>query len=620
MLLACITLAGAAHIPAFDIDTTCSEFDRFVTYVNRARAGSPDYGYSATDAAILYKVTGDTSYARLAIATVEEQVTAAESSITAAARPDVAFDSYLYVGEMIRDVALTYDWAYDRLTPAQRTRWRAYADQAIYNVWNPSSAVWGSTSFPWSGWSIDNPGNNYHYSFLEATMYWAVASQNQTWMDYVRDNKLPPLISYFQGLPGGGSLEGTGYGTSHKRLFELYGFWKSATGQDLAAQSTHCRKSIDYWRHATVPTLDYFAPIGDQARVSDAPLYDYQRALVVRAILQSPGTPEAGRGMWWLNHISIRQMSSAFNLKDNIYRLPDPEVRSTDLAYYAPVLGDLFARTSWDTNAVWLHMKAGLFEESHAHEDQGSFSIYHNGWQAVTENIHTHSGIQQGTEVHNVIRFVKSDSTVIGQAPSSSRACSLSYQDDGQVLTARADLSNAYANEPNVNTWIRRLVFDRSANVITVRDSFSLVAANARAVWQLNTPTQPVVSGDSVIVGDLVVKSLDAAVQTLLLEWSTVDADEYRSGWKIELSRTDAAMVFNVRIRVTTPSTWVPQAVRPVRRVSSGRGASMPVCHLSVYALNGVRMDGSVAGPAGLRVVRFGAGQGSAARGVVVVR
>ena len=44
MLLACITLAGAAHIPAFDIDTTCSEFDRFVTYVNRARAGSPDYG------------------------------------------------------------------------------------------------------------------------------------------------------------------------------------------------------------------------------------------------------------------------------------------------------------------------------------------------------------------------------------------------------------------------------------------------------------------------------------------------------------------------------------------------------------------------------------------------
>ena len=115
---------------------------------------------------------------------------------------------------MLRDVALVYDWCSPLLTAQQRTRWEAYADQAVWNVWNYANASWGGNPFPWSGWSVDNPGNNYHYSFLEATMYWAFAADRQTWIDFLTDVKFPAVVAYFQGLPGGGSREGTGYGVS----------------------------------------------------------------------------------------------------------------------------------------------------------------------------------------------------------------------------------------------------------------------------------------------------------------------------------------------------------------------------------------------------------------------
>jgi hypothetical protein len=557
-----------ASIPPFPIDTTSSEYTRFVAYVDRALAGNPDYGYSPSDAMIRYSLTGNTAYADLAITEVDAQVRAAESTIALGQRPEVAFDSYLYVGDLISALALTYDWAFSRLTPTQKTRWKAYADQAIYNVWNPTQAAWGGTPMTWSGWSINNPGNNYHYSFLEATMYWAVASQNQQWLDFVRNQKATPLTTYFSTIPGGGSLEGTGYGTSHKRLFDIYGFWKSATAQDLAAQSTHCANSIDYWVHATVPTLQRFAPIGDQARVSDAPLYDYQRALVLKAVLLNPGTQQAGRGMWWLNNITPRQMSGSFNLRDAIYRLPDAPVKPTALVYQSPKVGDLFARASWDTAATWLHVKAGLFVESHAHQDQGSFSIYNRNWLAVTENIHTHSGIEQGTSVHNVLRFeTENASDTIDQSQSDS-AAHVSYQDDGRVLSVSADLSNMYLRESRIQSWKRRLVFDRSANTVIVNDTCGFQTASINAIWQLNTPVQPLVQGDSVVAGTLVVKPLDADAQVRVQEWHALHSgdaawtSEYLSGWKVEITRPNTATTFSVRLRVNAASTWTPAGVR----------------------------------------------------------
>src|SRR5262249_5487690 len=153
---------------------------------------------------------------------------------------------------------------------------------------------------------------NYHFSFLRATMLWALASQNMDWFTFLQTQKFPPLVAYYDQLPGGGSREGTGYGTAQKNLFENYRMWEASTGENLARLTRHAEDTIDYWVHATVPTLNRFAPIGDQSRVSQPDLFDYQEQLVREAVIANRGTDAAARGVWWIENNSVHGMQNGF--------------------------------------------------------------------------------------------------------------------------------------------------------------------------------------------------------------------------------------------------------------------------------------------------------------------
>ncbi|MCY7353509.1 MAG: hypothetical protein LH470_00175 [Lysobacter sp.] len=378
------------------VDRTSPAYTRFKSWVDSAVNGSPGYAFEATDAAIMSRLTDEPQYCGLAVQMVEQQVVAAETAIAAGGRPAVAADSYLEVGTMISDVALTLDTCYRVITTQQERRWLAYAEQAVWNVWNHGSAQWGGLSHPWSGWSVDNPGNNYHYSFLEATMYRAfLKRRGQNWIFFLRDKKMPPLQTYFSQLPGGGSREGTGYGAAFMRLFFVYRLWRDAAGMDLANANPHVTDSIHYWVHATVPTLDRFAPIGDQSRNSVPELFDYHRRLVLEARQLTNVARAREIASWWLGNISVPRMTSGFNFRHDLLPAGTGGTPPTELVYHASGTGLLFARTGWDDDAMWLSFIAGPYNESHAHQDQGSFTLFAQDWLAVTENIWSHSGISR---------------------------------------------------------------------------------------------------------------------------------------------------------------------------------------------------------------------------------
>lgn len=50
------------------------------------------------------------------------------------------------------------------------------------------------------------------------------------------------------------------------------------------------------------------------------------------------------------------------------------EQAPADLAYHAEGTGVLFARSAWDKSASWMDTVAGIYDQSHAHHDQGSFA------------------------------------------------------------------------------------------------------------------------------------------------------------------------------------------------------------------------------------------------------
>lgn len=528
---------------------------KFRQYVNRAVAGHPDWGYTPADAVVQYARSGKPKYLRSAIKGVDRQVTRAEGAIAQGRDPEIAGDSYLEVGPDIEALALAYDWGYAQLTSTQRTRWVRYGDQAVANVWSPRTASWGGRpagSSEWSGWSINNPGNNYNFSFIQATELWALATRRTDWIDFLQEYKFPLITAYYEQLVGGGSREGTGYGTAQTRLWANARTWADATGEHLTAVEDHARASIDYWIHATVPTLDYYAPFGDLSRESVPHLYDYQENLVREAAMATPGTPAAGRALWWIQHNSVPDdMANSFNLRGALLRPAGTATVPTALVYAATGVGQLFARTSWQSDATWLSVIAGPFDESHAHMEQGAFTLYRRTWQAVTSNIWSHSGIEgggqsdddAGTGISSIVRFDRPG----GPVPQEYSTSTMSATPTAHGVQVHADLSPAYAgSEGRVASWTRDLVL--SDGDLDVTDTCA-VGAGVTPVWQLHVPTQPTDQGNGTVTAGGLTLTFDRHYGVELVRMKDVSED-FIKGWRIELTNP-AGCGFAVAIAVS---------------------------------------------------------------------
>jgi hypothetical protein len=525
-------------------------WQKFRTWVDQAVFDhNPGYLYSPTDAAIVYARTGNVAYIDDSIARIDAGVRAAEEAIAAGESPSVASDNYLNVGGEIEELALTYDYGFQRLSQAQRERWKAYGDQVVSNLWSPATASWSDVAAedPWSAWSINNPGNNYFFSFVEATQMWGLATRDQDWLHFLQAYKFPLVVDYYSKLIGGGSREGTGYGGAQRRLWENTRIWRESTGEDLTAVVTHGRESVEYWVNATVPTLDYFAPIGDLSRVSLPELFDYQENLVREAVMAAPGTEAARHGVWWLTHNSVPDtLTQGFTLRGALLQPPDSEQAPTALTYHAPGVGQFFTRSSWSEDATWLQFTAGPYDESHAHEDQGNFTLYRNTWLTVTSNIWSNSGLQGSgynndlaTGASNVVRFSRPGEGGKAQTIKQNFSDStMSYETlPGDVVEVHADLSDAYSNNSaEVHSWTRDLEFH--GNTLHVHDSCD-VAPDVTATFQLHVPVQPVDHGNgSISAGGLQI-STDPSAHIELLEMHALDPD-FNSGWRIDISGPDS--------------------------------------------------------------------------------
>ena len=534
------------------VDRRSPQFARFRDWVDSAVAGRPGYAFAARDAALLHRLEPKPKYCRLAVDMVEAEVREAEAAIAAGRAPAIAGDSYLEVGPRIADLAMTLDTCKDLVDDAMRARWSAYAEQAVWNVWHHVRAKWGDTPRPWTGWSVDNPGNNYYYSFVEATLYWALASGSGEWMQFLREEKIPPLRQYYAGLVGGGSLEGTGYGAAHMRLFAVYRLWRDATGEDLAAANPHVADTIDYWVHATVPTLDRFAPIGDQSRNSMPELYDYHRRVVLEALALTADPARRATAGWWLHHINVERMQHGFNTVHDLLPAGDANATPpTALLHHARGTGHLFARTGWDRDAMWLAYVAGPYNESHAHQEQGGFTLFAGDWLTVPANVWSRSGIQQGTETHNVLRFERAapiarqchsppNDRIVHQCEPTESRMTVTPGAGGAVVVD-SDLTPAYRGSPAVQSWTRRLEFANRRLVVT--DRFR-IAEDTRAIFQLNVAERPQVAGREATAGRLRVRVVQPADATITVhDWRQADPGEFQTGYRLDIQGSGTTFV-----------------------------------------------------------------------------
>jgi hypothetical protein len=488
------TLAAAltAHQPAAT---------RFKDLVDRWVGGDDVYNFSAWNAALIGQITGDPKYCAAAVKAIDAQVNAASAAIGSGNAPEVASDSYLGVGGQIGDLALVYDWCASSMSGERRAAWLSYADQAVYNVWNPDIAQWGGKTMQWSGWAVDDPSDNYYYSFLRATMLLGLAAHDETskaggWLTQFQSKIHDELVPTFDmDLVGGGSREGTGYGVAMRDVFELYDFWEGSTGQRIADLTKHTRSSMVSFMHQVVPTLDRIAPTGDQSRDSTATLFDYHRSYLQELIGLFPGDPVAPRAQALLANSSLPKMDNQFMfVGDYLYantNVPATSLDGMGKAYYAPGIGELYARSGWDKHATWINLIAGPYTQSHAHQDQGSLMIYKDGWLAYDAVIESHSGLPQETTAHSLVRIVDgSGKTVSQKSPTVSKLVAL-HRGTG-FLHAAADLTPAYKGVALVQKVQREIVYIEP-DAIVVYDRVATTGGSQ--VFQLVSPARPATTG-----------------------------------------------------------------------------------------------------------------------------
>ncbi len=585
---------------------------RFKSLVDAQLVGGNAYSFEPWFAALMGQIAGGSAYCRYAVDETEKFVLSEETLIAANQRATVAADSYLHVGNRIGNLSLVYDWCRGTMTAQQRERWMNYANQAVWNVWHNTEAKWGTTLYPWSGWSTNNPSNNYYYSFLRATMLLGLATygenpQAQGWLDTFRitkvENQLVPIFK--RDLAGGGSREGTGYGVSMAKLFGLYDWWQKSTGENIADLTPHAKASLAWMIHSIVPTLNLVAPTGDHSRDSYAHLFDYEREYLQVLTRLYPNEAISGAAKTLLAQSSVPRMSKSFMFySDFLYDQTDITARplnALSTAYWGSGTGQFSTRSSWATDASYANFTCGPFSESHAHQDQGSFLLFKDQWLAFDPNQVSHSGIKGtsnqdiGTSLHNLVR-IEQNGVAIRQTYGS--ACEMgALANTAAYSYGLARVTPSYQGKTPVVRVEREFLLIKPGTLVLL-DRVQTSGSGTQRIWTLNLPETPTVNGDrlTMVSGanrlDLI-RLAPAGLSTRLVSWPTVNTD-FNSGVRVDVAdavgdssvflnvlSTDGAVINAVRSDATgqtgTQITLADGRIATVRFSTTGSGGTIDI-------------------------------------------
>jgi len=322
--------------------------------------------------------------------------------------------------------------------------------------------------------------------------------------------------------------------------------WQASSGEVIATKTPHTRASMLAFVHQIVPTLDRIAPTGDQSRDSTASFYDYHRSYLQDLIALYPTDPVAPHAQALLANSSLPEMSSEFNyVYDFLYANRNVTATALDglgTAYYAPGIGEVYARSGWDKHATWINLIAGPYTQSHAHQDQGSLMIYKDGWLAYDAVVDSHSGLPQETTAHSVVRIVDTKGKTVEQqanydlSKSDSKVVAL-HSGTGYLHVA-ADLTAAYGGQAIVQQVQREIVYLQPSTVI-VYDR--VATTGGQVVFQLVSPVSPpaatgtshtfTANGHTLDVEDIVTPN--STVPTIF-DFTTDSSKDFMGGFRLD--------------------------------------------------------------------------------------
>ena len=207
-------------------------------------------------------------------------------------------------------------------------------------------------------------------------------------------------------------------------------------------------------------------------------------------------------------------------ITDEEWAAAPPEPFPAPLQSWLPATGVLTARErEGDPAGLFLAAKAGHNDESHNHNDVGSFIVAYKGRPLLIDpgaGVYTRQTF--GPDRYQIWTMQSSwhnTPAPAGHPQAAGRAHRAT--DVSAALSAAAaelalDLTAAYPATAGVRFWRRTLRLDRTAALISIHDSWELNQESERSVCYLITQEQPQVAGATITLPSGLVIDIDATV------------------------------------------------------------------------------------------------------------
>lgn len=464
----------------------------------------------AINYALMYQLTGETSYGDRAVEIIEYIFANPYSSYTIDTW--IRFDNYYTDRYLIPPVAIVLDWCWDNMTSTQRN---TFIDQL--DTW----AADLMTGAPW-GW--EDPSVNYFYGHCWAllTTAYAIHGHNANAQDYL-DHALLMLdqgIKYTKGeqvmwdymgnytgrANGGLWNEGTSYGSVDNEFIcaSILAVRSAETDKtDYPASGfPFANEVIQFYIHALYPSGDHTYIEGDGAATGGIGATTRVPIVMCTALTDDQHT---GYGKYWLDTFTSRSTVDYKLYLEFIWYPEEVSARDyrgdIDLHYFCEGSQVLFWRSGWGTDDTWMAFKIGLLNTAHAHNGLGHFIIHDEGNLLTDKAYETGNSMEVGDIHHNVLYIPPVEEKKLYWGASEIEH----YEVTPDYLYLAGDMSPVYNAQPDyrnntVDVKEREFFLLKNEKTVLVMDRGRTFETSVDKTFQLYLHNQPTLSDDDYLV------------------------------------------------------------------------------------------------------------------------
>ena len=139
---------------------------------------------------------------------------------------------------------------------------------------------------------------------------------------------------------------------------------------------------------------------------------------------------------------------------------------------------------SGTTDGCYLAVQAASNGRSHGHNDSGSFIVFHDGEPAIIDpGVETYTAKTFSPQRYEIwtMQSAYHNLPLIGGVMQhegrSYSASEISYATNDEVARISMNLATAYPPEAGAKRWIRQVELDRRANIVRLKEEFTLAKA-----------------------------------------------------------------------------------------------------------------------------------------------